>query len=63
MKKYLLVWEVNDLEWKVVEKGNFYMRVPDGESLEKHLMEYSESMSQSRGIKDEQFIITYCQQL
>lgn len=58
MKKYLLVWEVNDDTWKVIEKGNFYMTVLEGEDLEEHLRDFSEAMAEPRGIPHNQFIIT-----
>lgn len=60
MSDYLLTWEYYDEHWKLCEKGNFLMRVNEGDSFLDSLTDYTEAMAEARGAEKNRIVVSNC---
>lgn len=60
MSEYLLTWEYYDQNWDFCEKGNFVLRVNEGDSFEECLFGYTEEMAEARGSEKNRVVVSYC---
>lgn len=60
---FFLVWECYTQDWKLNEKGNYFLRTDGQGQVDLLVAEFEEAMADARGIDPKYFVVTNCQQI
>lgn len=60
---FFSVWECYTQDWKLKEKGNYFLRTDDLGQVDLLVAEFEEAMADARDIDAKYFVVTSCQQI
>jgi len=60
---FFLVWECYTQDWKLKEKGNYFLRTDELGQVDLLVAEFEEAMADARDIDPKYFLVTSCQQI